>query len=71
MEDVFTCAQCGLTFIKGRSDEESIQQTIERGDSLDDLVVVCDDCFMKIRPDLFRDGKYVGVTSNQVTKDLN
>lgn len=46
----FTCAVCGETFEKLRTDEEAMAEAKEKfGDDLgDDLLVVCDDCFRKM-----------------------
>jgi len=39
----FTCANCGRTFEKGRSDEEALAEATARfGDDEKDLAVVCD-----------------------------
>lgn len=48
----FTCAECGGTFPKARSDDEAMAE-YETRDVLtplegDDLAVVCDDCFKSL-----------------------
>ena len=48
---VFTCAQCGRTFQRGRPDEEAQAEAVRnfgtRGDA-PGMTVVCDDCFREI-----------------------
>ncbi len=44
----FTCARCGFTFPKGRTDAEAMAEAKENfGDDIDQrpLVVICDDCY--------------------------
>lgn len=48
--DTYTCAFCGGTFDKGRSDDEAMAESAERFGARDpsDLAVVCDDCFQRM-----------------------
>lgn len=43
--DEYTCEHCKGTFLKSRSDEEARAETVANGFPLDDLVIVCDDCY--------------------------
>ena len=49
----YTCANCGLTFVSGWSEDEAIVEKEELwGEiSLEDCVVVCDDCFELFSPE--------------------
>jgi hypothetical protein len=51
MGNTFTCANCGGTFEKGRTDEEAMTESKSLfGDISDnEIEVVCDDCFEKMR----------------------
>ena len=46
----FTCADCGGTFEKGRSDEDALAESAARFGELpiDELAVVCGDCLPKV-----------------------
>lgn len=48
--ETFTCANCGQTFDKGRSDEEAMAESVAGFGEYDpdDLCVVCDDCYQAI-----------------------
>lgn len=45
----FTCAACGETFNKGRSDEEALAESrlIWGATPPPEMCVICDDCFQK------------------------
>lgn len=53
MSDTYTCEQCGGTFEKGWSDEESAAeaQSIWGDLSTEDVALICEDCWQQIRPD--------------------
>lgn len=44
----FTCANCGETHAKGRSDEEAQAEANELWGDQPVMVVVCEDCFQAI-----------------------
>jgi DNA-directed RNA polymerase subunit RPC12/RpoP len=50
MSNTYTCAACSGVFDKGWSDEEALAEKEENwGDmSMDDMEVVCDDCYRKM-----------------------
>ena len=48
MDAEFTCAQCGGTFNKGRSDEEARAEAKDLFGDMEDMVVVCDVCWREI-----------------------
>lgn len=50
MPESFTCASCGGTFPKGRSDEEALAESVARWGSIppSEQEVVCDNCFKEI-----------------------
>lgn len=48
MENTFKCAACKGVFEKGRSDEESLAEAKANGFPMDELEVVCDDCFKMV-----------------------
>ena len=49
MSDEYTCAACGETFTKVWSDEEATAEAEQLfPNDLDDLVVVCDDCWQEM-----------------------
>lgn len=48
MEETFTCAVCGETFTKARTDEEALAETVELFGPVDDdeMEVICNSCFL-------------------------
>jgi hypothetical protein len=46
----YTCSNCKQTHIKGQSDQEALQEhtTLFPDQKNDELVLVCDPCFIKI-----------------------
>ena len=49
--DVFTCALCGETFVSAWTEREALaEKELTFPDvSIDDCVVLCDDCYKKVR----------------------
>lgn len=41
----FTCDACDRTFPKSRPDSVALAEAEARGETMDDLAIVCDDCF--------------------------
>ena len=56
MSDTYTCACCGGTFGKTRSEEEAAAEARElfTPAELEAVEIVCDDCWRKIVPELPR-----------------
>lgn len=52
MSNSYQCGKCGGTFEKDWTDEEARQETKRLWGDLpeEDLVVVCDDCFIELVP---------------------
>lgn len=68
--ETFTCAECGGTFNKARTDDEARAEAAVHGFDPADCVIVCDDCFQKLmaandhpigqpRPSNFRPATFV------------
>ena len=54
MTNTFTCAMCGGTFERNRSDQEAMEETRAIfGDdvTLEECDLVCDGCWQSIHPD--------------------
>jgi hypothetical protein len=53
VSDTFTCAMCGETFVKARSEEEAVAECFEVfgcTPATEECDVVCDDCWQSIDP---------------------
>lgn len=50
MSNQFTCADCGETFDKGRSDEEALKESKEIWGEIpqEDMEIICEDCYQKM-----------------------
>lgn len=46
--DEYICYVCKGTFERSRDDVEAEKAARVRGETADDLVLVCDDCFKKV-----------------------
>jgi len=45
MGDMFTCENCNGTFEKAWTDKEAEAEAIKEYGNLDDMAMVCDDCW--------------------------
>ena len=55
--NTYTCARCGQTFTKARTDDECRAELESFFGFVpeDDIAIICDDCFQEIHPSKFPD----------------
>ena len=58
MSDQYTCAMCGNTYTKTRSNEEAMEEAKVDFPDEEDMEVICDSCYQLVCPDKNID-KYV------------